>query len=149
MYCRVKPTRDGFGNFTAYINFTVPIYDIWEQFVVFYKYRVFQRFMIEFDENVCEFNDYKGKYTIFIGALLKSINQFAPGLIHKCPYHGIVGAWGLNIDKILNDVLPQTVPTGTYKALFRFHKLDNTTIAAFEIILSVDAVDVMKRMDMG
>lgn len=60
-YCRVKPTRDGYGNVTIYGTSKVPLNDLWMNLVVYYKYQVFQRFMIDFDFDVCKFMKEKGK----------------------------------------------------------------------------------------
>lgn len=53
--CILKPTRNGPGNVTIHAFVAKPMYDLWLHLSVYYKYRVFQKFMGTFDVNVCEF----------------------------------------------------------------------------------------------
>lgn len=51
--CKIKPTRDGAGLLTILATAKKPAYDVWYHGKLFYKYRVFRPWMIEFDIDVC------------------------------------------------------------------------------------------------
>lgn len=86
---------------------------------------------------------------VFADAFLQTLEDEVPALFHKCPYQGLIGVWGINIDRLMSSVLPQIVPAGLYKVLIRFHTSKNSSIANVEVIAQVDAADIMKRINMG
>lgn len=88
-------------------------------------------------------------FDIFGRSLVKAVKEESPSTIHKCPYSGLEGVTGININKLMRPVLPNIMPTGTYKLLLRFHCKDNTTIFTVEVVANVQAEDVMKRIPMG
>lgn len=51
--CVLKPTRNKLGNVTLSATVNKPISDLWANVVVYYKYRVFQKFMVDLDIDVC------------------------------------------------------------------------------------------------
>lgn len=88
-------------------------------------------------------------FDIFGRSLVKALKEVVPGCVHKCPYQGLEGVTGVNINKIMETVLPQVFPHGTYKLLLRFHRKDNTSIFNVEVVATLDAMDIMKRIPMG
>lgn len=52
--CILKPIRNGPGNVTIYGFVSKPLHDLWVHLTVYYKFRVFQKFMASLDFNVCE-----------------------------------------------------------------------------------------------
>lgn len=88
---------------------------------------------------------------MLIKRLIDSFNKNIPGLIHECPYYGLTSMTDININDILSPLIPQVVPTGTYKGSFLFTNLKqpNLTYAFVEVVVVADAIDIMKRMNMG
>lgn len=85
-----------------------------------------------------------------MGALVvNSIKRNINGLIHQCPYEGMVNFTNVNINDFMSSALPQIIPTGTYKVVLRLHTSANITFSRFEFVGVGDAVDVMKRMQIG
>lgn len=72
-----------------------------------------------------------------------------PNIIHACPYKGVEGVWGMNANEVFGNILPQIIPTGTYKMVLRFFLTGNITIFTVEVVNDVDAVNVLKRVEMG
>lgn len=62
---------------------------------------------------------------------------------------GEEGFRNVTVDKVLNSMFPQIIPTGEYKLLFRGHTKDNRTFATVYMNFLLDAVDPMKSMKMG
>lgn len=52
--CKLKPLRNGPGNITITTIIPKPVKDLWVHMIVYYKFRVFQKFMITLDINLCE-----------------------------------------------------------------------------------------------
>lgn len=63
--CKIKPTRDGIGLLTTYVVLKKPLIDLWFHAKVYYKFRVFRPFMVEYDFDVCALQD--GGYIRSIG----------------------------------------------------------------------------------
>lgn len=85
---------------------------------------------------------------LFGRLLADMLQKTVPGLLHKCPYVNVEGFRNVSIDKVLNE-LPQMIPKGEYKVLFRAHTKVNQTFAAIIMKFLVDAVDPLKSMQMG
>lgn len=153
--CRVKPTRDRLGQVSVYGFTKQPLNDIWAQVDIFYKYQVFQPFLLNFDIDMCETIKNQEKFIfspkdfiinqiVFIG--LKSM---VPQLLNGCPFDGELGAKNVTLGSVASQILPQIIPAGTYKLRLRFHKKDNTTLLEVEGVALIDAKDTMKRMKIG
>lgn len=80
-----------------------------------------------------------------------SIRKNLPGLLHECPYAGLISVKDVNINEIISPIIPHVVPSGIYKASLLFSKLNqpNLTYGQFELTAEGDAIDIMKRMTMG
>lgn len=78
---------------------------------------------------------------IFGEMFLRTIDDAMPGLVHKCPYFGITGFQGVNVDRIMSSMLPQIFPHGMYKFVARLHKANNDTYVSFDYIVNVDDVE--------
>lgn len=151
--CKLKPTRDGYGNFTAFGTPTVPLYDFWVNNRAFYKLRTYLPFMVNYDVDICEMNA-KGPKALGLGNfginLYNAIDELIPGFNHPCPYDKTVGVWGLNVDRLMKRTLPQIIPHGTYKFEMRFHTgKTNETVLIVTVLATSDSKDPMKRFFMG
>lgn len=88
-------------------------------------------------------------FGIFVRNLVKAIDNELPGFIHPCPYKGLVAVYGVNPENLVNLTIPQIIPTGLYKAVFRVHTLSNASIVDIVGTVQFDSKDIMKRMDIG
>lgn len=170
LVCRLKPTRDGRGNVTIHANVKLPLKDVWAQFILFYKQRVYQRFIVDLDVDYCKLmrkngiiliveflirKERKANTALFLDfsviglvgeVFLQSLEKEAPGLVHNCPYVGFHGVQGLNVDRLLSSLMPHMLPYGLYKIYWRMHRADNSTIITIEFIFNIGSVtETMKR----
>lgn len=81
--------------------------------------------------------------------MVQAVKKQVPGFIHDCPYYGRAGGRNIDVNAIISHVLPQVIPTGTYKLVIRLYKPKNTTIGVMEFIADGDAKDVINRMKIG
>lgn len=149
--CVLKPTRNGNG-LTTFIAYDLkPVDDIWLGVKIFYKYgTVFRPWQINWDIDWCAFMENKIAAVPFFQSLVDTMQTLAPYVFHQCPYEGPAGVQSVNLASMLENTVPQVIPTGTYKARVRiYRKKENTTYAILWGIGEVKAVEIMKSMDMG
>ena len=61
-HCKLQPTRDGIGIYTAYVNFTKEINDLWVKIDLNYKMSRFLPTMLHSDNDVCGY--FNGKFEV-------------------------------------------------------------------------------------
>lgn len=86
---------------------------------------------------------------MFAQNFVKSVNKYLPGFLHRCPYQGLVGVYGVNPEDMVNLIFPQILPAGIYKLVVRIHTRKNVSIADIAFTNLIDAKDIMKRVDIG
>lgn len=145
--CFFKPTRDRSGKATIYGYLKRPIYDVYLDLKVFYKYRVYQPWMISFDGDVC--GPWEGTSTP--PKMLKLIleNTHVHSTAHSCPFIGMVGFTQLNFNALFSRIYPQVIPNGEYRNFLRWHS--STNITYFELMFQgiVEASHVLESFQMG
>lgn len=108
VYCKIKPTRNGDGNTTAYYTFRKPAYDFWYNMKVLYKFgNIYRPFMVDVDVDICQF--FKEPYNLpkILQHLVKTLNEDFPNLLHPCPYLGDAGYWNVNMNEEVGKFIPQ------------------------------------------
>lgn len=59
------------------------------------------------------------------------------------------GVENLDVDELVSSGIPQLIPVGDYKMLFRFHTKSNETFIELWLTINVNAIDKIKAYDMG
>lgn len=149
--CRLKPTRDGGGRATLLVNGFKKTSDIWLEAQYFYKNskNIYMPYFQKFDFNLCKIMAEKASLNLMTALMLKGLKSFSPETFHPCPYSGTVGFRNLSIPHVFENSIPQVIPIGTYKMLWRFYgKKGNITYGNFFGIGEVKAVDVLQGFNM-
>lgn len=148
--CYLNATRDRRKLSTIQYNLLEPANDIWVHLTVYYKYTMgYRPWMVNYESNYC--NVLKGIETpnLVNSLILKGLKQHAPGLIHKCPFFGWSGIKDVDLPAVLNAIVPQVIPAGEYRVMFRFHISDNRTFMTAIISGTCDSINPLDRMRMG
>lgn len=150
MSCSLKPTRDGSGLTSALYNFRKPASDIWIHFKGFFKYgTIYRSYLLDLDIDFCASMEIVDTLPYHLKLMFNAINKVSPEALHDCPYIGIEGYRNVTVENTINEMLPQMIPKGEYKILFRAHTKANITWATGTIIFILDAVEPLKSMKMG
>lgn len=152
MKCFIKPYRNGTHLATAIHNFRKPCNDMWVHIMVFFKFggsALYRPWMFNVDENLCAI--YGGKHGpgTLAKLLLGVLDQMAPGMLHKCPYIGEEGIRNLDFDQVVSRTVPQVLPNGDYRVLFRYHTSKNETFIEALFGAHVAASNPMEAVSMG
>lgn len=149
--CSLKPTRDGTGYTTALYNFAKPATDLWASMDTYFKYgTIFRNFrMFNLDIDVCAAMADTDSIINIARFVYNGVSKTIPGLLHKCPYFHVEGFRNISIEKTANEILPQIIPKGEYKAVVRGHTKANQTFAIVSMLFLVDSVDPLKSMQIG
>lgn len=62
------------------------------------------------------------------------VSSYYPGILHGCPYNGVISIRNLDVNATLGPLLPPVIPQGQYKVYFRYFSTDNDTMAELTII---------------
>lgn len=148
--CTLKPTRDGNGITTFWVSNIRKTNDFWLNIQIHYKYRtVFRLWQVNWDIDICKFMDNAFSTHSFFKTFANEIIRQS-NFLHKCPYEGPTGTVNINWASIFENVIPQVLPRGTYKAVFRYYRSkDNATMIVCWGTAEISAVDVIKNYDMG
>lgn len=151
--CWFKATKDGHGITNIRYTFGAPANNLWVDARVFYKFPIggthFRPWVGNFDVDFCDFMQNRSLMTgnRFFIILVNSLVKNTKGLMHKCPYFGEEGLVDADIHKIMGDALPQIIPKGFYRIVFRFHLADNSTIFIASLTTEVDAVNPLESIN--
>lgn len=102
-----------------------------------------------FDNDLCKLLDNSANPDPFTALLWEALRKIAPKLYHPCPYSGDFGVENISINDMIESSVPQVVPTGIYKMIWRFYsKRSNRTYIQIHGTAEVKAINVMHRIRM-
>lgn len=113
-----------------------PVYLVRVQIIVFYKFQVYRKFLIEFDANLCDISETGNTVQHPLLAIASPLIQQYSNFEFKCPFQGNYTTERLKLD---SRFFPNTiVPSGHYRLNIRTYiPKSNTTIIDLKIYFTV------------
>lgn len=78
----------------------------------------------------------KGPYggNPIIMVFINFVKSYYPGILHGCPYDGVIRIRNLDVNATLGPLLPSVVPQGQYKVYFRYFSEKNETMSEITVV---------------
>lgn len=113
--CEVKLIARDFRSFkrsfSAGCNLIRPVHNVTIHITLNYRYKVYQKFLIDLRENFCDFQNGIGTFHL-LNMFMPQIYKYGPSFKQKCPLNGNMSFIGMPYNKSL---FPHILPSGQYR----------------------------------
>lgn len=118
-FCRVNLIDRYTQTLTTSAYLFVPQHNVRMHIIVFYRFRVYRKFLVEFDVNLCDVSntDKSSTHPILVFAL-PYIRQYST-YDFECPFHGNITIDRLKVDNRF--VRNSIIPSGQYRVNVRVY----------------------------
>lgn len=81
--------------------------------ILYHKFKTYQKFLIDVDENICNFHTKKNNESSIILNIIMPFIKNHTNIFHPCPYFDLVYIRNLDFSKLV--VVNAPLPTGQYR----------------------------------